>query len=90
MVPIGSGAQREVPDVRLSRYAYYLIVENGAPSKSVIANGQAPPTPDSYTPKEPITPSITQLQPSLIQPLHTHRLRRAQLLREKAHTQLFQ
>lgn len=40
MVTIGSGAQRHVPDVHLSRYACYLIVQNGDPSKPVIANGQ--------------------------------------------------
>jgi DNA-damage-inducible protein D len=40
MVDIGSGAQRELPDVRLSRYACYLVVQNGDPSKPVIANGQ--------------------------------------------------
>jgi DNA-damage-inducible protein D len=40
MVPIGSGAQRPVPDVHLSRYACYLVVQNGDPSKPVIANGQ--------------------------------------------------
>lgn len=40
MVEIGSGAQRELEDVRLSRYACYLIVQNGDPSKPVIANGQ--------------------------------------------------
>ncbi|RAP63853.1 damage-inducible protein D [Achromobacter sp. HZ01] len=40
MVEIGSGAHREVEDVRLSRYACYLIVQNGDPSKPVIANGQ--------------------------------------------------
>lgn len=40
MVEIGSGARRELPDVRLSRYACYLIVQNGDPSKVVIANGQ--------------------------------------------------
>lgn len=40
MVEIGSGARRELPDVRLSRYACYLIVQNGDPSKPVIANGQ--------------------------------------------------
>lgn len=40
MVEIGSGAQREVEDVRLSRYACYLIVQNGDPKKAVIANGQ--------------------------------------------------
>ncbi|WP_310568153.1 DNA damage-inducible protein D [Hydrogenophaga sp.] len=40
MVDIGSGAQRELPGVRLSRYACYLIVQNGDPSKPVIANGQ--------------------------------------------------
>lgn len=40
MVEIGSGAVREVRDVRLSRYACYLVVQNGDPSKPVIANGQ--------------------------------------------------
>jgi DNA-damage-inducible protein D len=40
MVDIGSGAKRSVPDVRLSRYACYLIVQNGDPTKPVIANGQ--------------------------------------------------
>jgi len=40
LVPIGSGAHRPVPDVNLSRYACYLIVQNGDSSKSVIANGQ--------------------------------------------------
>ena len=40
MVDIGSGAKRQVEDVRLSRYACYLVVQNGDPSKPVIANGQ--------------------------------------------------
>lgn len=40
MVDIGSGAKRQVEDFRLSRYACYLIVQNGDPSKPVIANGQ--------------------------------------------------
>jgi len=40
MVPIGSGAERKLESVALSRYACYLIVQNGDPSKPVIANGQ--------------------------------------------------
>lgn len=40
MIDLGKGAQREVADVRLSRYACYLIVQNGDPSKPVIASGQ--------------------------------------------------
>lgn len=40
MVVIGSGAKRELPDVKLSRYACYLVVQNGDPAKPVIANGQ--------------------------------------------------
>ncbi len=40
MITAGKGAQREVEDYRLSRYACYLIVQNGDPSKPVIAAGQ--------------------------------------------------
>jgi len=40
MVSIGSGAEREMESFALSRYACYLIVQNGDPSKPVIANGQ--------------------------------------------------
>src|ERR1700748_1106654 len=40
MVQIGSGAIREVEDVRLSRYACYLIVQNASPDKEIVALGQ--------------------------------------------------
>ena len=40
MVIIGSGAERLLPSVKLSRYACYLIVQNADPSKEVVANGQ--------------------------------------------------
>lgn len=40
MVPIGSRTQREIEDIMLSRYACYLIVQNGDPRKEVIAVGQ--------------------------------------------------
>jgi len=40
MIETGKGAQREVQDYRLSRYACYLIVMNGDPRKEVIALGQ--------------------------------------------------
>ncbi|MBN4062829.1 MAG: DNA damage-inducible protein D [Alkaliphilus sp.] len=40
MVSIGSSADREVEDIILSRYACYLIVQNGDPRKEVIALGQ--------------------------------------------------
>ncbi len=40
MVEIGSGAARDLDDLRLTRYACYLIVQNGDPKKPVIANGQ--------------------------------------------------
>jgi len=40
MVKIGSTASKKIDDVRLSRYACYLIVQNGDPSKEIIALGQ--------------------------------------------------
>ncbi|WP_273398351.1 DNA damage-inducible protein D [Actinobacillus porcinus] len=40
MVKIGSNAERKMNSVQLSRYACYLIVQNGDPSKPVIAAGQ--------------------------------------------------
>lgn len=40
MVGIGSGAERKIDDIALSRYACYLIVMNGDPKKEVIAIGQ--------------------------------------------------
>lgn len=40
MVEIGSNTTRELLDYELSRYACYLIVQNGDPRKEVIALGQ--------------------------------------------------
>lgn len=40
MVQLGSGAEREIDDVLLSRYACYLIIQNADPSKQIIAQGQ--------------------------------------------------
>ena len=40
MVDIGSGAQREIIDIKLSRYACYLIIQNADPTKSIVAIGQ--------------------------------------------------
>lgn len=40
MVALGSGAQREIEDYYLSRYACYLIVQNADPSKEIVALGQ--------------------------------------------------
>lgn len=40
MVVVGSGAQREVEDIALTRYACYLIAQNGDPAKPPIAFAQ--------------------------------------------------
>jgi len=40
LVGIGSSAQRDIDDIMLSRYACYLIVQNGDSRKEVIALGQ--------------------------------------------------
>jgi DNA-damage-inducible protein D len=40
MVPLGSGSKREVDDYHLSRFACYLIAQNGDPRKPEIAHAQ--------------------------------------------------
>jgi DNA-damage-inducible protein D len=40
MVDLGSKAQREVGDIMLTRYACYLIAQNGDPRKEIIAFAQ--------------------------------------------------
>ena len=40
MVPIGSGAERSIDTIYLSRYACYLVVQNSDPTKVVVAKGQ--------------------------------------------------
>ncbi len=40
MVDVGSGARRKIEDIALTRYACYLIAQNGDPSKDPIAFAQ--------------------------------------------------
>lgn len=40
MIELAKGARREVENIKLSRYACYLIVQNSDPAKEVVALGQ--------------------------------------------------
>jgi len=41
LVPTASGAMRKREDIKLSRYAAYLIVQNANPNKEIVAQGQS-------------------------------------------------
>jgi DNA-damage-inducible protein D len=40
MVPLGSGSEREIEDIALTRYASYLVAQNGDAGKSAVAFAQ--------------------------------------------------
>jgi DNA-damage-inducible protein D len=43
MLDLGSGNQREISNIMLTRYACYLIAQNGNPAKQEIAFAQTYP-----------------------------------------------
>jgi DNA-damage-inducible protein D len=40
MIDLGKDAKKSVEDIKLTRYAYYLIAQNGDPRKEEIAFAQ--------------------------------------------------
>ncbi|MCF8167170.1 MAG: hypothetical protein K9J77_00960, partial [Rhodoferax sp.] len=76
MVDIGSGTQRELPDVRLSRDPCYLIVQNGDPSKLVIANGQTYFVRLPVSPLQPVRLELVEGQ-CVVRQAHHERSRQA-------------
>ena len=76
MVSIGSQAEREIEDVKLSRYACYLIVQNADPTKEIVALGQ------TYFAVQTRLQEIQQMQ--AYQQLNTEEEKRIFLRREMA------
>ena len=50
MAELGSGSRREIPDIRLPRYACYLVAQNGDPA--LLSRGIRP---ESLPPEEDVT-----------------------------------
>ncbi len=76
MIELGKGAKRETENVKLSRYACYLIVQNADPGKEIVALGQ------TYFAVQTRLQEIQQMQ--AYQQLNTEEEKRVFLRREMA------
>jgi len=70
MIDLAKGAQREVYDVRLSRYACYLVAMNGDPRKSEISEAQTYFAIKTHIQEiheaEPVSPTIAALEAAVL------------------------
>ena len=68
MIELAKGAQREVTDYALTRYACYLVAQNGDASKSEIARDDHMQTKPAENSLPPQTPTNSSESPAVEMP----------------------
>ncbi|MBA4191316.1 MAG: hypothetical protein C0467_25315 [Planctomycetaceae bacterium] len=89
MIQIGKGAERSVNDVRLSRYACYIVAMNGDPRKAQVAAAQRYFAIQTYRAETHLSPVANESDdPMIVSLQRVLEIRRSQLALEREQAEL--